>query len=112
MVDDRFYKNLKKPKRAPALMLFENSEALLLSLSDEEAGQIIRAAIKYRLTREHPDGEEYPFDNSIMNMAYSSICWATEQNEARYAKICEKNAEAARRKWEKEQKKKAAEAED
>jgi len=62
-------------------------------LSDEEAGILIKAIIKYEKT------QEVPRLNGMVKMAFSFIKTQLDRDREKYQEKCEKNKENARKRW-------------
>lgn len=75
-------------------------------LSDEEAGQLIKAIFTYETK-----GEEPCFDDRAMTMAFSNIRRFLDSSRENYQKVCKQRSEYAKKRWEKQEEKKRAEKE-
>lgn len=62
-------------------------------LSDENAGQLIKAMFAYRR------GESPEFDDPIMNAVLKMVESTMDANDDAYTKTCEKNRENIRKRW-------------
>ena len=65
-------------------------------LTDEEAGQLIKAIFIYETT-----GEEPQFEDRAMTMAFMGIKRFLDSNRENYEKMCKQRSEYAKRRWEK-----------
>ena len=71
-------------------------------LTDEQAGVLIKALLRYAET-----GERLATTDGMVSMAFSFMADTVDYDQAQYRHICERNAENIRKRW---QAKKAAEA--
>ena len=65
-------------------------------LSDDEAGQLIKAIFIYETT-----GEEPCFEDRAMTMAFLNIKRFLDTNRENYEKMCKQRSEYAKKRWEK-----------
>lgn len=63
-------------------------------LTDEEAGQMIKAIFTYERTSEEPD-----FSDRAMQMAFHNIKRFLDSNRENYEKVCQRRAESAYKRW-------------
>lgn len=78
-------------------LLSDEWETMFSSLPDAEAGKLIKAAFSYH------SGQEVNIDDPVVNAIFQMIKAKIDENERKYAEICQKRAEAARAKAEKEE---------
>ena len=65
-------------------------------LTDEEAGQLIKAVFDFELR-----GEVTEFSDRMLQSAYKRITDSLLRNREKYAEICEKRRCAIQKRWEK-----------
>lgn len=65
-------------------------------LSDEEAGQLIKAIYRYVA-----EDEPLNTDNRVLAMMFTSITQNIERDKAKYSVACERNRESANKRWRK-----------
>jgi exonuclease VII large subunit len=85
-------------KRA-GLFLYADTEEIFLSLSDEEAGQLIKAIFYYNNTGEV---KELP---GLLRSVFMSFKRTIDENKNRYKMISEKRTAAIQSRWKKEREK-------
>lgn len=79
-----------------SIMLYLNALEQWEMLSDEQAGVLIKAILRYG-----KDGEQFKTDDGMVAMAYSFITKQLDIDNEKYIKVCEKNAENIRKRWNK-----------
>ncbi len=87
------------------LLLHEFQDSFNM-LSDEEAGQLIKAIFVYETTWEEPC-----FEDRAMTMAFSNIRRFLDSSRENYQKVCKQRSEYAKKRWEKQEEKKKVEKE-
>ncbi len=75
------------------LLLHEFQDSFNM-LTDEEAGQLIKAIFTYEKTGEEPD-----FEDRAMNMAFLNIKRFLDSNRENYERTCKRRAESASKRW-------------
>ena len=80
-----------------SFVLYYDLDEVFSFLTDEEAGQLIKAVFAFE-TR----GEVTEFSDRMMQSSYKRITDSLMRNREKYAKICEERRNAAYKKWEKE----------
>ncbi len=65
-------------------------------LSDEELGKIIRAVFEYDTSGNMPE-----FEDRLLLAVFMRIAECLDRNNTRYEEVCQKKAEAMKRRWEK-----------
>lgn len=73
-------------------LLSDEWESMFSALPDEKAGQLIKAAFKYHA------GEEASIDDPVLDAVFCMVKAKIDENEKKYAEICQKRAEAAKAK--------------
>lgn len=73
-------------------LLSDEWESMFSALPDEKAGQLIKAAFKYHA------GEEASIDDPILDAVFCMVKAKIDENDKKYAEICQKRAEAAKAK--------------
>lgn len=82
-------------------LLSDEWESMFTALPDEKAGQLIKAAFKYHA------GEEASIDDPVLDAVLCMVKAKIDENEKKYAEICQKRAEAAKAKDSKSEQKQA-----
>ncbi len=77
----------KAVKHAPGFMLYDDTSRALLSLSNEGLGEVIRAAINYKL-----EFEDTPTLTSGLEFPFQIVKGAIDRDGEKYIKRCEQNA--------------------
>ena len=78
----------------PGFMLYFDRVVFIDRLTDEQNGQIFRAAIKYA-----KDGREPDFSDTVLWMAWDFLRPALDEDAASYNAKCEKNRQNAAKRW-------------
>ena len=73
-----------------SFMLYLDSEAQFELLTDEQAGKLIKALIKYAKYEENPD-----FEDGMLKMAFSFISSQIRRDSEKYERRCERNRQIA-----------------
>ena len=81
-----------------SFVLYHDLDEVFSFLTDEEAGQLIKAVFAFE-TR----GEVTEFTDRMMQSSYKRITDSLMRNRKKYDKICEERRNAAHKRWEKEQ---------
>ncbi len=84
-------------KKAPGIMLYYEIRSALEHLSFDEKGQLLDAMLNYGEYGEAPD-----FSDPTMAVTWSFIAMRIDADHKRYQNRCERAAENAKRRWEKE----------
>lgn len=84
-------------KKAPGIMLYYEIRSALEHLSFAEKGQLLDAMLNYGEYGEAPD-----FADPTMAVTWSFIAMRIDADHKRYQNRCERAAENAKRRWEKE----------
>ena len=77
-------------KKAPGFMMYDDVSAALQELDDTELGQVMRAAITYKLTSECPTGLP-----RMLAMVFALLRGKIDDDNARYIEKCAKNRQSA-----------------
>lgn len=80
-------------KRPPGFMLYEETTKLLSSITDEQAGRIIKAVCSFYVTGEIPSDLGEPIEQAVVDGIIEGVI----KDAAAYSQKCERNAENARR---------------
>ncbi len=65
-------------------------------LSDEELGKLLRAVFEYDISGNMPE-----FEDRLLTACFLRIAECLDRNNIRYEEVCQKKAEAMKRRWEK-----------
>lgn len=84
-------------KKAPGIMLYYEIRSALEHLSFDEKGQLLDAMLNYGEYGEAPD-----FADPTLAVTWSFIAMRIDADHKRYQNKCERAAENAKRRWEKE----------
>lgn len=84
-------------KKAPGIMLYYEIRSALEHLSFDEKGQLLDAMLNYGEYGEAPD-----FTDPTLAVTWSFIAMRIDADHKRYQNKCERAAENAKRRWEKE----------
>lgn len=77
-----------------ALLLHHDYYDIIKLLSNEERGKLLLALYDYDLSGIEPD-----FDDRALTMAFKQIKLCLDSNREHYEKVCQKNAESAKKRW-------------
>ena len=80
-----------------SFVLYYDLDEVFGFLSDEEAGQLIKAVFAFEVR-----GEVTDFDDRMMKSSYKRITDSLTRNKKKYELMCEERRKAAHIKWEKE----------
>ncbi len=80
-----------------SFVLYYDLDEVFGFLTDEEAGQLIKAVFAYEI-----HGETASFEDRMMQSTYKRITENLTRNRDKYDKMCEQRRLAAHKKWEKE----------
>ena len=83
---------MKKPK---GFFTYFHHAEVLEALTDEEAGRVYKALMRYGQNGELPDFE----DNKTCQIAFTLFRVEVDVNFERYRGICEKRVKAAQQRW-------------
>ena len=83
-----------------SFVLYLDLEDVFSFLSDEEAGQLIKAVFAFEAR-----GEVREFEDRMMQSSYKRITDSLVRNREKYVQMCEERRKAAYKKWEKERSK-------
>ena len=86
-------------EKRPGLFLYADTEEIFSSLSDAEAGQLIKAIYHYNNT-----GEVSPLQG-LLKTVFMSFKRTIDENKNRYKAISEKRSAAIQTRWKKEREK-------
>ena len=81
----------KSEKQTPGFMIYDEISKALLSLPNDELGEVIRAAIRYKLF-----AESKPTLSSGLEFAYCLLQGKIDIDTQKYVEKCRKNAENRR----------------
>lgn len=73
-------------------LLCDEWKSMFTALPDEKAGQLIKAAFMYHA------GEDVQIDDPVLDAVFCMVKAKIDENEKKYAEICQKRAEAAKAK--------------
>ena len=76
-----------------SFLLNDDWGTLFLSLPDDKAGQLIKAAFR------HHAGESVVIDDPVLGAVFAMLREMIDQNEAKYAERCRQNKENIERRW-------------
>ena len=80
-------------KKAKAFLLFKDNKEIIVDLSDEKAGKLIKAIYKYECDDESPD-----FDgDQVLELLFKMFRIQLDRQRKEYDSICEKRAVAGRK---------------
>ncbi len=79
-----------------SFILYYDLEEVFSYLSDEEAGQMIKAVMAYEIR-----GERTQFSDRMMASTFKRITDNLDRNKENYLKTCEAKREAAYKRWNK-----------
>ena len=77
-------------------IVYGDNEPLFDRLTDEEAGQLLKAMVKY-----FNNGSEPEFDSLLTDVVWIQIKLQMDRNAEKYKKKCEKNRESIQSYWDK-----------
>lgn len=77
-------------------IVYGDNEPLFDRLTDEEAGQLLKAMVKY-----FNNGNEPEFDSLLTDVVWIQIKLQMDRNAEKYKKKCEKNRESIQSYWDK-----------
>ena len=77
-----------------SFVLYYDLEYVFDFLSDEEAGRMIKAVLKYEIK-----GERTDFDDRMMSSTFQRIADSLDRNKKRYEQTCFARREAANQRW-------------
>lgn len=77
-------------------IVYGDNEPLFDRLTDEEAGQLLKAMVKY-----FNNGNEPEFDSLLTDVVWIQIKLQMDRNAEKYKKKCEKNRESIKSYWDK-----------
>ena len=77
----------KAGKRAPGFMIYDETGLALLSLPDDELGEVLRAAIRHKLY-----AESEPNLSSGLQFAFCLLQETIDRDAEKYIAKCEQNA--------------------
>ncbi len=77
-----------------AFVLYYDLDEVFGFLTDEEAGQLIKAVFAYEIR-----GEVREFSDRMMQSSYKRITDNLDRNKQRYEDICRRRKEAADKRW-------------
>ena len=80
-----------------SFVLYHDLDEVFSFLTDEEAGQLIKAVFAFELR-----GEITEFSDRMMQSSYKRITGDLIRNREKYDKICEERRKAICKRWEKE----------
>lgn len=77
-------------------ILYLEHQAIFEMLTDEQAGQLIKAIFQYERSGEMPKMDKF------INLAFIPIMQTLDKNRAKYENTCKKNQENINKRWKKE----------
>jgi len=80
-----------------SFVLYYDLDEVFSFLTDEEAGQLIKAVFAFEVR-----GEVSEFEDRMLQSTYKRITDGLLRNREKYVEMCKKRSEAAHKKWEKE----------
>ena len=78
-----------------SFVLYLDQYSSIKKLSDEQAGMLLKAMFEFNL------GNEFEIIDPVVDMAFSFLGETFKRDSDKYLKICEKNKENARKRWDK-----------
>ena len=88
-------------KRKKSVVVREQFAPLFESVTDEQAGKLIKAMLAYQTTG------EAAFDDPLMSAVFTMLRESIDRDNAEYESVCEKRRRAARGRWEETQESKS-----
>ncbi len=80
-----------------SFVLYHDLDEVFSFLTDEEAGQLIKAVFAFETK-----GEVTEFSDRMMQSSYKRITDSLIRNREKYVQMCDERRKAAYKKWEKE----------
>ena len=80
-----------------SFVLYHDLDDVFAFLTDEEAGQLIKAVFAFEVK-----GEITEFSDRMMQSSYKRITDSLIRNREKYAQMCEQRRKAINKRWEKE----------